>query len=116
MGGYTATGAILIITGWFSLVEFDHFSESERRRILQKIKQSPGFILITALMPAGIFIHAVGAKFGSIWLATAGSTLIFLQGIIVSALFWRRKRWKGIVLLSAVLLLGIFIYIPLFFH
>lgn len=115
MGTVTVTGAILIITGWFALVEFDSFSKSERKQIVQKVKSSPVYILLIALMPVGIFINVLGGLFGSLWMVITGASLIFLQGIIVSLLFWKRKRWKSILLLVVIVTLGIFIYIPLFF-
>ncbi|QUW23168.1 hypothetical protein JSQ81_06285 [Sporosarcina sp. Marseille-Q4063] len=113
MGKVTVTGAILIITGWFALVEFDSFPESERKQILQRIKRSPVLILLIALMPAGIFINMLGVFLGSLSMMIFGASLIFLQGVIVALLFWKRKRWKSIVLLAAIVMLGIFIYIPL---
>lgn len=114
MGATTATGAILIITGWFSLIEFDTYSEAERKQILQRIKRSPASILLIALMPAGILINVLGSKLGSVGMVFTGASFIFVQGIIVSLLFWKRKRWKGMFLLAAILVLGIFLYIPLF--
>lgn len=114
MGTITVTGAIVIITGWFSLVEYDSFPEHERNQILQQIKRSPAYILLIALMPVGIFINVLGGIFGSLWMIMIGATFIFLQGIIVSLLFWKRKRWKSILLLVVIVALGIFIYIPLF--
>lgn len=116
MGTVTVTGAILIITGWFALVEYDSFPESERKQILQRIKGSPAYILLIALMPVGILINVLGAYTGTLWMVIVGASLIFLQGIIVSFLFWKRKRWKSILLLTAIVILGIFIYIPLFIH
>src|SRR5690625_2412066 len=112
MGTTTATGAILIITGWFSLIEFDNYSEFERNRMIQKIKKSPLYILLIALMPLGIIINVVGSFFYSLTAMLIGATLIFIQGIIVSLLFWKRKRWKSIILLISVILLGSFIYLP----
>lgn len=114
MGPGAITGTILIITGWFALVEFDHFPESERQEILQKIKRSPAYILLIALMPAGILINMLGVFMGVYWMAIVGASLIFLQGMIVSLLFWKRKRWKSILLFTVIIALGIFIYIPLF--
>lgn len=114
MGTLTITGAIIMITGWFSLVEFDHFPESERKQILQKIKRSPAYIALIALLPIGIVINRLGSKIGSVALVVIGATLIFLQGIIVASLFWKRKRWKSILLLSVIGVLGVFMYIPLF--
>src|SRR5690625_5226022 len=114
MGIITVTGAILIITGWLALVEYDNFPEPERKQIVQKIKRSPTFIMLIALMPVGILINVVGGFFGSIWMVIIGASLIFLQGIIVSLLFWKRKRWKSILMLVVIIILGTFIYIPLF--
>lgn len=113
MGRITITGAILFITGWVALVEFDSFPESERKQILQKIKGSPTLILLIALMPLGIIINMLGVIFSSLLLVILGASLIFLQGIIVSLLFWKRKRWKSILLLTVIVTLGIFIYVPL---
>ncbi len=113
-GTVTVTGAIIVIIGWFTLVEYDHFSESERKKIVQSIKRSPIYISLIALMPVGIIINLVGTILGFAWMVIIGATLIFLQGIIVSLLFWKIKRWKGIFLFSVVVALGIFIYVPLF--
>ncbi|SFE99314.1 hypothetical protein [Alteribacillus iranensis] len=114
MGTVTATGAILFLTGWFALVEFDSFPESERKQILQKIKSSPAYILLIAFMPIGVLLNVLGAMVGSVSMIMIGAFLIILQGIMVSLLFWRRKRWKSILLLTAIVLLGIFVFIPYF--
>src|SRR5690625_6413048 len=114
MGTITVTCAIIIITGWIALVEYDNFPESERKQIIQKIKRSPTLILLIALMPVGILVNVLGKFFGSIWMVVIGATLIFIQGIIVSLLFWKRKRWKSILMLVVIVTLGMFIYIPLF--
>lgn len=114
MGTLTITGAIIMITGWFALVEFDHFSEAERKQILQKIKRSPAYITLIALLPVGIVINGLGSRMGSVALVVIGASLIFLQGLIVSSLFWKRKRWKSILLLSVIGVLGLFMYVPLF--
>ena len=114
MGTVTVTGAIIIITGWFALVEYDSFPEAERKNIIRKIKNNPLYILIIALMPIGIIVNGLGAAFGSVLMMVLGSTLIFIQGIIVALLFWKRKRWKSILLLVVIIGLGIFIYVPLF--
>src|SRR5690625_6718580 len=102
MGTITVTGAIIIITGWIALVEYDNFPESERKQIIQKIKRSPTLILLIALMPVGILVNVLGKFFGSIWMVVIGATLIFIQGIIVSLLFWKRKRWKSILMLVVI--------------
>lgn len=114
MGTITATGAMLMITGWVALVEFDSFPEAKRNQMIQRIKKSPASILLIALMPVGILINMLGSFFDSFLMVVLGASLIFLQGIIVSFLFWKRKRWKSILLFSAVVILGIFMYIPLF--
>lgn len=113
MGTVSVTGAILIITGWFALVEFDHFPEQKRKQILQKIKRSPALIMVISLMPLGIFTNLVGTVIGLPLMIIIGATLIFLQGIIVSLLFWKRKRWKSILLLTVIIILGSFLYFPL---
>lgn len=114
MGQVTITGAMIIIIGWVVLVEFDSFSESKRTEMLQRIKRSPAYILLIALMPVGILINILGSFVNSLWMVMIGSLLIFLQGIIVSILFWKHKRWKSIILLVAIGILGIFVYISLF--
>src|SRR5690625_5279865 len=114
MGTITVTGAIIIITGWIAHVEYDNFPEYERKQIIQKIKRRPTLILLIALMPVGILVNVLGKFFGSIWMVVIGATLIFIQGIIVSLLFWKRKRWKSILMLVVIVTLGMFIYIPLF--
>src|SRR5699024_2987981 len=114
MGTITVTGAIVIITGWFSLVEYDSFSEQKQKQILQQIKRSPAYILLIALMPVGIFINVLGGIFVFLWLIIIGSTFIFFESIFVFLLFWKRKRLKSILLLVVIGTLGIFIYIPLF--
>ncbi|HLR41668.1 MAG TPA: hypothetical protein VK067_00335 [Pseudogracilibacillus sp.] len=115
MGTVTVTGALVIIIGWLSLVEYDNFSESKKEIIKQKIKSSPAYIGLIALMPLGIIINMIGTLLGLVWLIIFGASLIFLQGIIVSLIFWKWKRWKGIFMLVAVVVLGVFIYVPLFF-
>lgn len=114
MGTVSVTGAIIVLTSWFALVEFDSFSEDERKQILQRIKNSPLLILLVALMPLGIIINTLGFYLSFIWMVLIGASFIFIQGIIVSLLFWKRKRWKSILLLVVIIILGIFIYIPLF--
>ena len=114
MGTVTVTGAIIIITGWFALLEYDSFPEAEREKIIQKIKNNPIYIILIALMPIGILVNGLGAFLGSVAMMIIGSTLIFIQGIIVALLFWKRKRWKSILLLVVIVALGVFIYVPLF--
>src|SRR5699024_6920057 len=114
MGTITVTGAIVIITGWFSLVEYDSFSEQRQKQILQQIKRSPAYILLIALMPVGICVIVLRVIFGFLWMIIIGATFIFLQGIIVSLLFWKRNRWISILLLVVIVALGIFMYRPLF--
>ena len=114
MGAFTVLGAIIILTGWFALMEYDQYPESERKRIVERIKNSPAAIIAVALMPVGIVVNMLGNAIGSLWMVVIGATLIFVQSIIVSLLFWKRKRWKSIVLLIAMIVLGIFLYMPLF--
>lgn len=114
MKTWSVTGLILLLTGWFALVEFDHLPESERKRLIEKIKSSPSFILLILLMPVGVIVNILGSVFGSLVMIVLGATFIFLQGIIVALLFWKRKRWKSMLLLSAILVFGIAIYVPLF--
>jgi len=116
MGTITVTGALVVIIGWITLVEFDQSSEQERKRILDKIKNSPMSILIISLMPIGIIVNLLGSYMASLWMVMVGASLILLQGIIVSFLFWNRKRWKSIFLLIVVVGLGSFLYIPLIIH
>ncbi|GGN61251.1 hypothetical protein [Oceanobacillus indicireducens] len=114
IGSFTVLGAIVILTGWFALVEYDQYPESERKEIVDRIKGSPAAIIVVALMPVGIVVNMLGNAVGSLWMVIIGATLIFVQSIIVSLLFWKRKRWKSIVLLIAMIVLGIFLYMPLF--
>lgn len=114
MGMVSVIGAIVIIIGWITLIEFDSYPESERNEIIQTIKSSPTYIVLIALMPVGIFINMLGGFFNSIWMLIIGASLILLQGIIVSVIFWKRKRWKSVLLFSVIVPLGIFIYLPLF--
>lgn len=113
MGQVTVTGAMIIIIGWVTLIEFDSYSESKRTRILQTIKGSPVYILLIALMPIGILINVMGSFLDSVWLVIVGASLIFLQGLFISFLFWKHKRWKSILLLVAIGVLGTFSYISL---
>lgn len=92
LGTVTVTSAIVIIIGWITLVEYDNYPEDERKQLLEKIKRSPLAILLISLMPIGILINLVGTYFGSLWLVMLGASLILLQGIIISFLFWKRKR------------------------
>lgn len=115
MGTVTVTGALVIIVGWLSLVEYDQFSEAEKEKIIQKIKSSPAYIGLIASMPLGIIINMIGTLLGLVWLIVFGASVIFLQAIIVSLIFLKWKRWKGIFMLVAVVVLGVFIYVPLFF-
>ncbi|MBM7633264.1 hypothetical protein [Geomicrobium sediminis] len=116
MRSITITGTILIITGWFTLVEFDHLSEDERKQLLQKIKSNAWLVLLIALMPVGIILNVIGTWLLFPPLIITGATFIVLQGIIVSVLFMKRKRWKGILLLTVIGVLAIFMYLPLFIH
>ncbi|QDI92339.1 hypothetical protein EPH95_15015 [Salicibibacter halophilus] len=113
MGTISVTGALLIITGWFALVEYDKFNEEEKRKILEGIKKSPLKITTIALMPVGILVNIIGGFVLSPVTMLVGASMIFLQAIIVSLLFWNRTRWKSILLLAVVIGLGIFIYVPL---
>lgn len=112
--GFTVLGAIIILTGWFALVEYDQSPEEEKKRIVARIKESGLAKLVISLMPVGILINILGSAIGSIWLIVLGATLIFIQSIIVSLWFWNRKRWKSIVLLIGMLILGGLMYIPFF--
>lgn len=114
MGPITLTGALIIIIGWLTLIEFDSYPESKRDQIMNDIKRSPALILLIALMPLGIFINALGTFSNSLWMTILGTTLIFIQGTIAAIIFWNRKRWKSVILFVTVIGLGIFIYLPLF--
>lgn len=111
--GFTILGAIVILTGWFALVEYDQYPESERKKIIERIKRSPAAIIVVALMPAGLLINMFGTFIGSVWMVMIGATLLFIQSIIVSLLFWKKKRWKSIVLLITMIVLGVLMYLPL---
>lgn len=114
MGTVTVTSAIVIITGWMALIEFDHLSENERKQIIHQIKTNPFYFIIVILMPLGIIINVLGTVIGSIAMVLAGATFIFIQALIVSFVFWNRTRWKSVFLFIIVLGLGVFLYIPLF--
>src|SRR5699024_4253788 len=114
MGTITVTGAIVIITGWFSLVEYDSFSEQKQKQILQQIKRSPAYILLIALMPVGIFINVFVGIFVFLWMIMICVTVIVLECIILSFVFWNRKRCNSILLFVVIVALVIFIYISFF--
>lgn len=114
MGMITVTGAMVMIIGWLTLIEFDSYPEPERIQIMQRIKKSPIRIILIALMPIGIIINMLGTFSNTLWMVIIGASLIFLQGLIASVLFWKRKRWKSIFLFIVIVGLGVFIYIPLF--
>lgn len=114
IGSFTVLGAIVMLTGWFALVEYDQYPESEQKEVVARIKSSPVAKMVIAFMPVGIVMNMLGNAIGSFWMVLLGATFIFVQSIIVSLLFWRRKRWKSIVLLVAMVVLGLFLYMPLF--
>jgi hypothetical protein len=60
--GFTVLGAILFLTGWFALVEYDQHSEAEKKEIRERIKNSPAAILVIALMPVGLLINSTFAE------------------------------------------------------
>lgn len=108
MGKVSITGALIIIIGWLVLIEFDRYPEEKRRQIMQVIRSNPGYIILIGLMPVGILLHFFGVFFQLFLLIVLGTSLIFLQGIIIAILFWKRRRWKSILLFSVLLILGIF--------
>ncbi|WP_405097287.1 hypothetical protein [Oceanobacillus sp. FSL H7-0719] len=114
MGAFSVLGAIVVLTGWFALVEYDQYSEPEKKKIVDRIKKSPAAIIIITLMPAGLLVNMLGSFIGSFIMIISGATLIFIQGIIVSLLFWKKKRWKSILLLVTMVILGVLLYLPLF--
>ena len=116
MGSFSVLGAIVILTGWFALVEYDQYSEPEKKKIVERIKKSPAAIIVIALRPTGILVNMLGSFIGSSGMVIIGATLIFIQSIIVSLLFWKKKRWKSILLLVAMCILGVILYAPLFVH
>src|SRR5699024_10618065 len=79
MGTITVTGALVVIIGWITLVEFDQSSEQERKRILDKIKNSPMSILIVSLMPIGIIVNLLGSYMASLWMVMVGASLILYR-------------------------------------
>lgn len=115
MGTVTVTGAMIIITAWMTLVEFDSYSESERKKVINNIKSSFFYMMVISLMPLGILINMLGSFFALAWLVSLGTLLIFLQGFIIALLFWNRTRWKSVLLLVVIIILIIFIYLPLLF-
>ena len=98
MGSVSVSGAIVFIIAWLTLIEFDSYPESERMRIMNKIKAEPAYFLIAILMPLGIIINLLGNFSNTFLVAAIGTGLIFVQAVIIAFLFWNRKRWKSILL------------------
>jgi len=113
MGTLTITGALIIIVGWLTLIEFDHLPEAERRRLIWKVKTSPPYIIIIALMPLGIIINLIASYVQSLFGVILGASFIFIQSFIISFIFWRYRRWKGIFLFIITIVLLITLCIPL---
>lgn len=114
MGGFSFLGSMVVLTGWFALIEFDQYPEAEREKILQRVRKSPLAIITIALMPLGIIINFIGTLLGSLIMVVIAAIMIFVQSIVVALLFWKRKRWKSIVLLTTFLIMAVFIFLPLF--
>lgn len=116
MGTITVTGALIVITAWMALIEFDHLTEEERADVMHKIKTNPFYFMTVVLMPVGIIVNLLGTVLGSLSMLLAGTSFIFIQALILSFILWNRTRWKGVFLLLVVLAFGIVIYIvPLYY-
>lgn len=113
MGTVTITGAMIIIIGWLTLIEFDSYPEPKRLRIMDKIKSEPLYMFITALLPLGIILNTLGNFSNTFEVAAIGTGLIFVQAFIIALLFWHRNRWKSYFLFS-VIGLALLSYIYLF--
>lgn len=113
MGSITVTSAILLITAWTVLIEFDSYSEEKRRGIIEKIKSSPLYWVIIAFLPLGIVINGIGAMVGSGLFLLLGASFIVLQSLIIAAFLWNVTRWKSMMLFIIIIGLGLVLYIPL---
>ena len=102
MGTMTITGAMIIIIAWLTLIEFDSYPESERIRIMNKIKSEPLYMFIAGLLPLGIILNTLGNFANTIAVAAIGTGIIFIQAFIIALLFWKRKRWKSVLLFSVI--------------
>lgn len=114
LGTITATGALVIIIGWFTLIQFDQLNETKRNYVLSQIKQNPKYIILIAMMPIGILVNIIGTVFRLPVVIIIGTTIVIIQGLIIAIIFMKKQRWKGMFLLVVVLVLSLFIYIPLF--
>lgn len=112
MGPITITGAIIIVTTWMALIEFDHLDEAERKGILQQIRINPFYFITVLLLPLGIMMNVFGSfiRYGP--MIITGATIILIHALLVSFIFWGRTPWKGILLFLVVFSLGIFLYLP----
>ena len=114
MGKITVTGAIIIVTAWITLIEYDHLPEEERQKVINAIKTKPKYFLLLSLMPLGILFNVLGTIIRSPSLVLTGATLLILQALFVSFVFWNRTRWKSVFLFIVTIILGVFLYFPLF--
>jgi len=103
-----------MLTGWFALVEYDRYSEEEKKKIVAWVKESFGMMFIIILMPLGLILYFFGVLFAATWLEILGATSIFSQSILVSLLFWKQNRWKSAILLIGMMVLGTFLFMPFF--
>lgn len=112
MGTVTVTSAILLITAWTALIEFDSYSEEKRTRIIEKIKITPLYWLIIALLPLGIIVSSTGTMIGSVSLHLVGASLIFIQSLIIAVFLWKESPWKSVMLF---ILIGLGIFLSILF-
>src|SRR5690625_205816 len=114
VGKITVTGAIIIVTAWITLIEYDHLPEEERQKVINAIKTKPKYFLLLSLMPLGILFNVLGTIIRSPSFVLTGATLLILQALFVSFVFWNRTRWKSVFLFIVTIILGVFLYFPLF--
>lgn len=110
MGNITITGAMVIIIGWIVFIEYDHLPELERKKIIKTIKTNILYMILLLLMPIGILVNIIGMNIGSLITMVIGTTMIFLQGIIMSFVLGKRTRWKGVMLFIIMFVLAVFLY------
>src|SRR5690625_1604309 len=60
VGKITVTGAIIIVTAWITLIEYDHLPEEERQKVINAINTKPKYFLLLLLMPLGILFNVLG--------------------------------------------------------
>src|SRR5699024_4522080 len=113
MGSITVTSAILLITAWTALIEFDSYSEENKRSIIETIKMTQLYWLIIALLPLVLVINGIGVIIGSSQLLLLAASMILIQSLIIAAILWNATAWKGIMLFIIIIGLGLVLFLPL---